>query len=157
MTAVSDETGRDAFVAALASLAAAISLLERTPRSKKAAASDKMFDQMIVDYKKALEEGRAALSASPVAQEPVATKKVYIKPLRTIVEIQTAYADQIRDWLNTSPPATPAGVGADEIARVFVRWKKSKNLHESLAAQSIEKELLALLSRAGDQKRPHEA
>ena len=151
MTAVSDETGRDAFVAALASLAAAISLLERTPRSKKAAASDKMFDQMIVDYKKALEEGRAALSASPVAQEPVATKKVYIKPLRTIVEIQTAYADQIRDWLNTSPPATPAGVGADEIARVFVRWKKSKNLHESLAAQSIEKELLALLSRAGDQ------
>ena len=61
MTAVSDETGRDAFVAALASLAAAISLLERTPRSKKAAASDKMFDQMIVDYKKALEEGRAAL------------------------------------------------------------------------------------------------
>ena len=66
MTAVSDETGRDAFVAALASLAAAISLLERTPRSKKAAASDKMFDQMIVDYKKALEEGRAALSAAPV-------------------------------------------------------------------------------------------
>lgn len=54
----------------------------------------------------------AALSASPVAQEPVATKKVYIKPLRTIVEIQTAYADQIRDWLNTSPPATPAAVRA---------------------------------------------
>lgn len=97
----------------------------------------------------------AALSAAPVAQEPVATKKVYIKPLRTIVEIQTAYADQIRDWLNTSPPATPAGLGADEIARVFVRWKKSKNLHESLAAQNIEKELLALLSRAGDQSNSH--
>lgn len=43
---------------------------------------------------------------------PQATKKTYIKPLRTIVEIQTAYADQIRDWLNTSPPATPAAVRA---------------------------------------------
>lgn len=49
------------------------------------------------------------------------------------------------------PPATSAGLGADEIARVFARWKRSKNLHESLAAQNIEKELLALLSRAGDQ------
>ena len=158
MTAVSDETGRDAFVAALASLAAAISLLERTPRSKKAAASDKMFDQMIVDYKKALEEGRAALSASPVAQEPVATKKVYIKPLRTIVEIQTAYADQIRDWLNTSPPATPAGLGTDEIARAddilaeAMGWHPSENgpSHGKTHAK-LRAELLALLSRAGDQ------
>lgn len=58
-------TGRDAYVGVLASLAAAISLLERTPRAKKAAASDKMFDQMIADYKKALKFGRAAL-ADPV-------------------------------------------------------------------------------------------
>ncbi len=58
-------TGRDAYVGVLASLAAAISLLERTPRSKKAAASDKMFDQMVADYKKALKFGRDAL-ADPV-------------------------------------------------------------------------------------------
>jgi hypothetical protein len=37
-------------------------LLESTPQSKKAAASDKMFDQMIADYKLALERGVAALS-----------------------------------------------------------------------------------------------
>ena len=109
----------------------------------------------------------AALSASPVAQEPVATKKVYIKPLRTIVEIQTAYADQIRDWLNTStpaPPATTAGLGADEIAVTALEnarrdfnqllprsdtGSKRRKLVEA-AARRIE-EALALLSRAGDQ------
>ena len=156
MTAVSDETGRDAFVAALASLAAAISLLERTPRSKKAAASDKMFDQMIVDYKKALEEGRAALSASPVG-EPALRLCGYCKTWNSKPCGEQCYLSP-SDPVWTSPPATPAGVGADEIARVFVRWKKSKNLHESLAAQSIEKELLALLSRAGDQSNStHEA
>ena len=63
---------------------------------------------------------------------------------------QFDYEKRIRGAL-TIPPATPAGLGADEIARVFARWKNSKNLHESLAAQNIEKELLALLSRAGDQ------
>ena len=56
---------REALVRTLASLAAAISLLERTPKAKKAAPSDKMFDQMIVDYKNALEAGRkAALAAA---------------------------------------------------------------------------------------------
>jgi len=46
-----------------ASLAAAISLLERGGKSaKKAAASDKMFDQMLADYRASLERARAALS-----------------------------------------------------------------------------------------------
>ena len=43
-----------------ASLAAAISLLERG--GKKAAPSDKMFEQMLVDYRNSLERARAALS-----------------------------------------------------------------------------------------------
>ena len=43
-----------------ASLAAAISLLERG--SKKAAPSDKMFDQMLKDYKKSLNAARATLN-----------------------------------------------------------------------------------------------
>jgi len=42
-----------------ASLAAAISHLERT--DKKTAASDKMFDQMLTDYRKSLEEARGIL------------------------------------------------------------------------------------------------
>lgn len=43
-----------------ASLAASISLLERG--GKKAAASNKMFDQMLVDYRGYLEQFRAALA-----------------------------------------------------------------------------------------------
>lgn len=43
----------------MASLAAAISLLEGG--GKKAAASDKMFDQMLVDYKKILEDARSEM------------------------------------------------------------------------------------------------
>lgn len=54
---------REAAKDALASLVAATSLLELSP--KKAAPSDKMFDQMIADYKASIERTRAALSTSP--------------------------------------------------------------------------------------------
>jgi hypothetical protein len=50
----------DAAVDAGASLAAAISLLERGGR--KAAPSNKMFDQMLVDYRNSLERTRTALA-----------------------------------------------------------------------------------------------
>lgn len=122
----------------------------------------------------------AALSAASVAQEPVAWQWRYKGPSLavdddgwsvwlpieySIESFRETFADKIergtveyRPLYAGTPPATPAGLGADEIARVFVRWKKSKNLHESLAAQNIEKELLALLSRAGDQSNStHEA
>lgn len=49
---------RDAFIGVLASLTAAISLLEAG--GKQAAPSNKMFEMMIADYKKALDIGRAA-------------------------------------------------------------------------------------------------
>lgn len=53
---------RDALLGATAALAAAISLLDRGGKAaKKAAPSDKMFDQMLVDYRKHLETARAAL------------------------------------------------------------------------------------------------
>lgn len=45
----------------LASLVAAVSLLKRG--SKKAAPSDKMFDQMIIDYERSIERGRAFLNS----------------------------------------------------------------------------------------------
>lgn len=52
----------DALVRTAASLAAAISLLKRGGKEvKKAAASDKMFDQMLVDYNRALDDARKAL------------------------------------------------------------------------------------------------
>lgn len=53
------ETGIDL----AAHLAAAISLLERGGKAaKKAAPSDKMFDQMIRDYKRSLNKARTALT-----------------------------------------------------------------------------------------------
>lgn len=55
---------RDAQIGVVAALAAAISLLEAGGKAaKKGAASDKMFDQMIRDYKRALEVGRKAILA----------------------------------------------------------------------------------------------
>lgn len=61
--------GRDPLVHAVASLAAAISLLERTPKAKKAAASDTMFARMLEDYRTALDNARAAQASAPVAGE----------------------------------------------------------------------------------------
>ena len=158
MTAVSDETGRDwlplkyedgpDFCTVTFATGAAFALTVHPERMKLM---------------------EAALSASPVAQEPVAymwdelidpTGDVIVG--KTVTRFATHWstppANAVVTKLYPSPPATSAGVGADEIARVFARWKKSKNLHESLAAQNIEKELLALLSRAGDQSNStHEA
>lgn len=45
-----------------AALAAAISLLERSP--KKGAPSDRMFDQMLADYRVSLDRARASLRPS---------------------------------------------------------------------------------------------
>lgn len=53
---------------AIVALAAAISLLEKLPRTSAAAASDKMFSQMIGDYRADLAAARAALQ-SPEATE----------------------------------------------------------------------------------------
>ena len=62
---------REALLNALASLVAATSLLERG--GKKAAPSDKMFAQMLVDYNKSAAAARAALTANhsaPQEQQP---------------------------------------------------------------------------------------
>lgn len=51
----------DGLLRVSSSLAAAISLLERTPKAKKAAPSDTMFEQMIKDYNRSLDTGRELL------------------------------------------------------------------------------------------------
>jgi hypothetical protein len=56
-----------------------------------------------------------ALSASPVAQEPVARLCGYCKTWNSKPCGEQCYL-QPNDPVWTSPPATPAGVGADEIA-----------------------------------------
>ena len=55
---------RDDAIAVVASLAATISIIERTPQARKAAMSGKAFGIMLDDYTKALAKGRAMLSAS---------------------------------------------------------------------------------------------
>ena len=61
---------RDLLIDVAASLAAAISLLERGGKAaKKAAPSDRMFDQMLKDYRASLNSARAALAALPAADE----------------------------------------------------------------------------------------
>ena len=95
---------REALKHALASLVAAISLLERTPRAKKAAPSDKMFDQMIADYKAAIEQGRAALAALPqdvmegiaLDAETIQTLLDLLNPLHGSLDEQT-YNEKIKE------------------------------------------------------------
>lgn len=53
----------DALMGTAAALAAAISLLERTPAARKAAPSDTMFRMMLDDYRKALEIARTVLQS----------------------------------------------------------------------------------------------
>jgi len=65
--AMQDEIARlrGVAISTAASLAAAISLLERGGKAaKKAAPSDKMFDQMLTDYRNSLDAARAALGDS---------------------------------------------------------------------------------------------
>jgi len=62
--AMQDEIARlrGVAISTAASLAAAISLLERGGKAaKKAAPSDNMFDQMLTDYRNSLDAARAAL------------------------------------------------------------------------------------------------
>lgn len=60
---------RGAMLHVCASLAAAISLLEKGGKAaKKAAPSDTMFDQMLADYRTALERARAGLAETELRQ-----------------------------------------------------------------------------------------
>lgn len=68
-TGVKSTKHREALISCAASLAAAISLLERGGKAaKKAAPSDKMFDQMLTDYRKSLANAREVLSESSASQ-----------------------------------------------------------------------------------------
>ena len=103
----------------------------------------------------------AALSASPVAQEPVARLCGYCKTWNSKPCGEQCYL-QPNDPVWTSPPATPAGVGADEIAQIIATkcfdprvidssgkpfWKKSQWREAQQAANAI----LALLSQNKNQ------
>lgn len=61
---------RKSLIRTAASLAAAISLLERGGKAaKKAAPSDKMFDQMLKDYRAALAQARTVLAAMKIEDQ----------------------------------------------------------------------------------------
>ena len=58
---------REALIDTTASLVASVSLLERG--GKKAAPSDKMFAQMLVDYKNSIDRARASLEGVTEPQQ----------------------------------------------------------------------------------------
>jgi hypothetical protein len=83
---------REALISVTASLAAAISLLERTPKAKMAAPSNTMFAQMLDDYRRSLEKGRAALSDTstdrPTRQsELISAAVLALAPLAAIADL----------------------------------------------------------------------
>jgi hypothetical protein len=86
-SAASAEPTREVLMDVTAHLVAAVSLLEGG--GKKSAWSDKVFYQMIEDYKASIERGRAFLAApspaeppaAPVQQEPVAWRRKVKMPL----------------------------------------------------------------------------
>lgn len=66
----------DALTGTAAALAAAISLLERTPAARKAAPSDTMFRMMLDDYRTALETARTVLKSPVETAAPPSNEQV---------------------------------------------------------------------------------
>ena len=59
---MNESNERTIIIKLAAALSASISLLERTPQARKSAASNKMFNIMISDYKLELDAARSYLS-----------------------------------------------------------------------------------------------
>jgi len=108
-----DETVVEALRGTTASLVAAVSLLKRG--SKKAAPSNKMFDQMIRDYSKSIEGARAALSGSGSGwRVPDGWKLVPVEPTEAMLAVGVGGASgvKLRLWqlmLAASPAAPQQG------------------------------------------------
>ena len=112
-------------------------------------------------------------SASPVAQEPVAWQWRYVGERDdqwktpsggrkiTDEELKRERPIEQRPLYADNPPATPAGVGADEIARAIrehIHIKSFMASHTLAGVEEATSDILALLSRAGDQSNStHEA
>ncbi len=107
------ERRRDVAMAALASLRAAISLLERG--GKKAAASDRMFAQMLLDYHKAADDFAASLASPAPVSEPVAGSGEVVRPKTlTMPNGDTLHCDypDSHDWAKSWTVRGTSGKGA---------------------------------------------
>lgn len=140
-------TGNTALVDVLASLAAAISLLERG--GKKAAPSDKMFEQMLIDYRASLERGRTAALASREAPPAAPERQGYFGPMG------------IPHWSRalTPPPACQqeAVTVAEASHRLIVGFMLDCNVIGHVAAaenlvRGIKDHVAALRALKGEQK-----
>jgi len=119
---------REAFTQVLASLAAAISLLERG--GKKAAASDRMFEQMLDDYRAALEAGRNALSQQAdqfSLAEAAAENWVFVETVnnfmieRGLLEVTREDGGGLEAALNVT----------DSIAKLIERMRQEVSVHRA--------------------------
>lgn len=111
------EGRRDVMLDLMAALAAAISLLERYPKAKKAAPSDKMFGQMLIDYRASLNRARKYLAAAP---EPPATRS-YAEGIEAAAKWHDDEASFNREKALTGIPCD-LRVGFDQIATRHERY-----------------------------------
>jgi len=121
MTAVSDEAGRElepTYLEAAKRLLIGAIVGSCTCNTKSPELVWHMPHCRYVTLTYALENVENALSASPVAQEPVARLCGYCKTWNSKPCGEQCYL-QPNDPVWTSPPATSAGVGAEEIARAL--------------------------------------
>jgi hypothetical protein len=115
---------QDAFMQVLASLVAAVSLLKNSGKAaKKAAPSDKMFDQMILDYEKAIEQGRDALAQSDAEQHDVRKALYYIK---------NALAPYMEDKLGAAIKTVEAALAQSDASDASGSTTMSKDSDEGL-------------------------
>lgn len=145
--------GRSAIVHAVASLAAAISLLERTPKAKKAAPSDRMFDQMLDDFRKALDEARRELTSASggVEAAPVAWRRY------EAMDNETAgyelYHDPVEagEPLYTHPPLASAPAPASgRVDAVAAEREACAVLVDTMARYATKRSLMDDLHKVSD-------
>ena len=86
-----------------------------------------------------------------VVLQQIGSKVVHVYGQNRITPGGDGYIDDVERSFDKTPmadslkPSPPPADRREIVARVLARWRRSKNLHESLAAESIEKELLAAL------------
>lgn len=148
-----------AFKHTLASLLAAISLLEKG--GKKAAPSDKMFEQMLTDYRNCVERGRRALNE----YESGTSSGTELKTVRAerdramqacqrlgerLVQMENRHAGDLEElaYLKESHHAMSEcigmySIGADDVAEKF--RKKVNDIYDARLEQVTKKTVNALM------------
>lgn len=122
---------REAVLSTAASLAASISILERTPKAKKAAPSDRMFDTMLSDYRNALDAARAALDQP--ARFTVNGAECMVVPVEPTPEMCSAGAEDDSEKMTFS-------YGGDENSFYYLSHGNARDIYLDMLRACEEKQ-----------------